>query len=333
MYPIIFIRKVIKAFVPYGIISLLRYIHIVKNQGKHKLTSGTINENKTFYIIRRPEPGAGLFSNFHWVLGHIIYALERNYIPVVDMENYKTYYNEDSPINGTKNAWEYYFNQPLTYNLEEAYKSKNVILSEMKYCEEKIPRFLEFEEQIEYFHKLITKYMSFNDITLSTITEAKSRLFGNKKNILGVLYRGTDYVKNRPEKHAVVAPINDYIDKTKKYVEEWKMDWIYLETEEAEVVDLFRKNFPDKLIISNSMRIRNYSVFNDITPAIRFNRKQDKYLRGLEYLIDTVLLSECDAIIGPKVNGTLAAVGLNGNKYKHKYIYELGNNPSNGHSA
>jgi hypothetical protein len=321
-----FIRNAIKVFVPYGIIALRRY-SINKKQNEHQITFGTVNDDKTFYIIRRPEPGAGLFSNFHWVLGHIIYALEKNYIPVVDMENYKTHFNEDVLINGTKNAWEYYFKQPTNYSLDEAYKSKNVILSEMKYFYEKIPGFLEFEEQIEYFHKLILKYLQFNDITLNKIEEAKCNLFGSKKNIIGVKYRGTDYVKTRPARHSIIAPINDYIDKTKKYFEEWKMDWIYLSTEETGTVELFQKHFTDKLIMTENKRIDIYTPDMGCPAEVDFGRKNDKYLRGLEYIIDTVLLSECDAIIGPKVNGTFAALELNGNKYKHKYIYSLGVNP------
>ncbi|MDR1581271.1 MAG: hypothetical protein LBS35_13025 [Synergistaceae bacterium] len=321
------IKKTIKACAPYGIVILLRSIHDRNQYEKERwMTFGTINDDKIFYIIRRPEPGAGLFSNFHWVLGHIIYALERHYIPVVDMENYRTYFNENTLINGTKNAWEYYFKQPMNYNLDEAYKSKNVILSEMTYFGGKIPHFLEFEEQIEYFHKLILKYLQFNDITVNKIKEAKDNLFGDKKNIIGVKYRGTDYLKKHSKGHSIIAPINDYIDKTKKYFEEWKMDWIYLSTEAKEAVELFQKHFPDKLIVSENERIDNYVTKMGYSSEVGFGRKNDKYLRGLEYIVDTALLSECDAIIGPKVNGTFAALEFNGNKYKHKYIYSLGVN-------
>jgi hypothetical protein len=242
------------------------------------------------------------------------------------MENYKTHFNEDVLINGTKNAWEYYFKQPTNYSLDEAYKSKNVILSEMKYFGEKIPFFLEIEEQIEYFHKLILKYLQFNDITLNKIKEVQYNLFGDKKNILGVKYRGTDYVKIHPAGHSIIAPINDYVDKAKRFFKEWKMDWIYLSTEEIDAVELFQKHFADKLIVTENERIDIYTPDMGCSSEIDFGRKYDKYLRGLEYIVDTVLLSECDAIIGPKVNGTFAALELNGNKYKHKYIYSLGVN-------
>jgi hypothetical protein len=320
------IERAIKCIFPYGIVVAIE-AKKQKKTAQIKMIGGDLNEDKTFYIIRRPSPGAGLFSNYHWVLGHLIYALERNYIPVVDMENYKTYYNEDEIINGTKNAWEYYFKQPINYNLDQAYKSKNIILSEMKYLHRNVPSFLEIEEQIEYFHKLTSKYMQFNNLTLNKIEEAKLNLFANKKNILGVKYRGTDFVKSKPKGHSVIAPIDDYVNRTKKYFEEWSMEWIYLVTEEFEAVELFKKYFIDNLIVSESRRIKNYSYEMGLAPELDFGRRYDKYLKGLEYIIDTVLLSECDAIIGPKVNGTFAAIEMNGNKYKYKYIYDLGVNP------
>ena len=58
-------------------------------------------------MIRR-SPGAGMFSNFIYVLNHVNIA-KNNFIPIVDMENFTTIYNERQKINNTYNAWEYYF--------------------------------------------------------------------------------------------------------------------------------------------------------------------------------------------------------------------------------
>lgn len=58
--------------------------------------------------------------------------------------------------------------------------------------------------------------------------------------------------------------------------------------------------------------------------SIRTNRKNDKYLKGLEYLANIYLLTKCDSIITPIVGGGLGAIRINGNKYHHKYIFDLG---------
>ena len=90
---------------------------------------GSKNKNKVFYVIRR-SPGAILFSNFIYVLNHIEIAKKNNFIPIVDMENFTTIYNEREKINNTYNAWEYYFEKLNKYTLNEVYKSQNVIITE-----------------------------------------------------------------------------------------------------------------------------------------------------------------------------------------------------------
>ena len=67
-----------------------------------------MNPKKFFYVIRR-SPGAGLFSNFIYVLNHLVISEQNGFIPIIDMENFTTIYNEKEKIDNTFNAWEYYF--------------------------------------------------------------------------------------------------------------------------------------------------------------------------------------------------------------------------------
>ena len=66
-------------------------------------------------------------------MNHLLIAQRHNFIPVVDMENYPTIYNEKKKINGTKNAWEYYFEPVSKYSLNEVYKSQNVFITSDKF--------------------------------------------------------------------------------------------------------------------------------------------------------------------------------------------------------
>ena len=97
------------------------YKYIVKENYK--------NKNKVFYVIRR-SPGAGMFSNVNYVINHLKVCDQYNFIPVVDMENFTTIYNEREKINNTYNAWEYYFEKLNKYSLSEVYNSRNVIITE-----------------------------------------------------------------------------------------------------------------------------------------------------------------------------------------------------------
>ena len=93
---------------------------------------GELNEDKIFYVIKR-SPGTGLFSNVTFVLNHLKICEKNNFIPVIDMDNFKTIYNEKKKIKNTNNAWEYYFEKLNKFSLEEVYKSKNVLITSDKF--------------------------------------------------------------------------------------------------------------------------------------------------------------------------------------------------------
>ena len=78
---------------------------------------GHLNKDKIFYIIRR-YPSAGLFSNITFILNHLRVCDKANFIPIIDMENYPTLYNENKIIKKTKNSWEYYFENLNKYSLK-----------------------------------------------------------------------------------------------------------------------------------------------------------------------------------------------------------------------
>ena len=72
------------------------------------------------------------FQILNYVLHHLLIAEKFEFIPIVDMENYFTFYNEKSSINSINNSWDYYFEPVSKYTLKEVYESKNVIISDGK---------------------------------------------------------------------------------------------------------------------------------------------------------------------------------------------------------
>ena len=95
---------------------------------ERRVSYGKENPDKTFYVIRRASCKVGLFSHVMTNMGLVKYALDRGYIPVIDMQNTKNTYLEPDQV-GKVNAWEFYFEQPCGYSLRDIKKSKNVILS------------------------------------------------------------------------------------------------------------------------------------------------------------------------------------------------------------
>ena len=90
-----------------------------------------------FFMLFKDPQGLGFFSNLSFVLNHIKIAKSLGAIPIVDMYNFPTIYNEKRKILNTYNSWEYFFEQLSNYSLEEVYQSKNVIITEYEFYSEK----------------------------------------------------------------------------------------------------------------------------------------------------------------------------------------------------
>ena len=74
----------------------------------HVYSFGKKYPSKKFYVIQR-YLGGGMFSNLNYVLHHITKSLQLGCIPIIDMKNFPTKYNEKKKLKNTSNAWEYYF--------------------------------------------------------------------------------------------------------------------------------------------------------------------------------------------------------------------------------
>ena len=70
---------------------------------------GDKNPDKTFYVIR-VNFGGGIFSILLYVLHQIKIAKNLGAIPIIDMDNFPTKYNQLNKIKKTSNSWLYYFN-------------------------------------------------------------------------------------------------------------------------------------------------------------------------------------------------------------------------------
>ena len=110
----------------------LRYLDARKCINKYthrqrRYSYGSENPDKTFYVIGVPYTTAGLFAIVKSVFCHICYAYQKGFIPVVDMQNFKSQLSYNNNTN--TNAWELYFQQPGGYNLKDISKSRNIIKS------------------------------------------------------------------------------------------------------------------------------------------------------------------------------------------------------------
>ena len=279
---------------------------------EHELKKfGVKNPEIKFFVIRLTL-GGGIFSNYNNVLYLLKYAEDQNLTPVIDYENYPNYQREPNKVNGTGNSWNYFHQQPSEYSLKEVYKSKHVILSnnrsqfyfnklDFKYFFD--AKVLNEEYQLNELNRL-TKKIPYNRSTNQFIDEKLDNIFCDKKNIIGVFLRGTDYAnKKLALDHYIPMSVEESLKITKERIKENGYDYVYLSTEQLEYLDYFRNEFGDKLIYLERPRWNEKDFdLNEHILEQRFNRKNDRYLTGLEYLAETEGLLRCDHIIGSLTN-------------------------------
>ncbi|MCG3774476.1 MAG: hypothetical protein JW395_1299 [Nitrospira sp.] len=286
---------------------------------------GDKNPNLTFYVIRRLPPGAGLFSNVWHVISHVNKVKKDGWIPVVDMERYTTFYNEPVEINGTFNAWEYYFKQPSPYSLNDAYEGANVVVSglrpirpdlDLAFCSE-------FSGDLNGLSEFIRANITLAPGAEERLSKVHCELFGEGRSVLGVFSRGSDYSALRPAGHPRQPESVDLIAKTRELIAAWHPDKVFVTTEEQRVVDAFRSAFPGMVITTDRFFITDYDG-QTLVPQIDSKRENGKYLSGLEYLVDIYALSNCHYFLGALTCGSKFALAMNGGRYRDKCILDLG---------
>lgn len=251
------------------------------------INSSKNNKKSVYYVIKRT-PGAGLFSNFIFVLNHIKIADSCGFKPVVDMENFYTIYNEKFKINNTKNAWNYYFDNKSKYNLNEIYNNNKFILTNNQFS-----KLFSHTIDDDEFRRLFNKYFKINRKYIKFADEFKKKYFTGK--MLAVHLRGTSYKTsaNHPFPITIEQTLNllDEILKKKKYSK------IFLCTEDQTYFDLIKKEFKDKVIFLND----SYKSLKDDAFEV-YPRASHRYRLGRDILIEALLISKCNGFVYSNTN-------------------------------
>lgn len=289
---------------------------------ERKVSYGAENPEHTFFVARRANCKVGLFSLVMTNMGLVKYALDRGYIPVIDMQSGKNTYLEEEQV-GKINAWELYFQQPCGYELADIAESRNVILSsgligeELEFPDDSIVR--DKRKYLEW-RKLFDRYFIVKEDIKKEAEEIRKELLHGERT-LGVLCRGTDYVNTRPKGHPVQPTIGQMVSKVREVMKEQQCTCIYLTTEDADIFAQFRKEFGP---LVKSLDIKRYSDtgtanINDIAAR----EKESRYMMGKKYLLSILILSECDCLVAGSAGGTHGAL-LMGKEYDYQYIFDLG---------
>ena len=274
----------------------------------------------TYYIIRfRNCPG--LFATFVIAVAHIKYAITKNWIPVIDMQNYPSNYLAPEKL-GKENAWEYYFEQPMRIGLEQAYDGENVILKGDKHP---IPlpwgMMAMKKDKLEEWRMFVKRgLLKIKPQIEEEISAIRDKLFPPKERILGVHLRGTDYLA-KPYGHPIPPPTEYAVRVAIEKMREWKCNKLFLATEDKNIFKIFQESFGDYLLTFNKT-FADYKLGKSIG-GTRIERENDHFLSGKDYLIEMMLLSKCNSFLASGGSGN-NGVMLFAEDFENTYTFRLG---------
>jgi hypothetical protein len=279
-----FIKKFIYSFEAEPITkfkkSNIKFINLLVNSSNRK-------RKLVYYIIKRT-PGAGLFSNFIYVLNHLKIAYSCGYEPAIDMENFKTIYNEKNKINNTKNSWNYFFDNKKKINLKKIYKENNFIISTNKFVETFTHRINNDE-----FRYLFNKYFKIKNIFIKYADDFYKKKF--KKKMLAIHLRGTSYKTSA--NHPFPITIEQTINLIDEIIKKYNYNKIFLCTEDLGYFDAIIKIFKEKVIFLPG----TYKSYKDDAFNI-YPRSFHRYKLGRDILMEALLISKCDGFIYTTTN-------------------------------
>lgn len=257
-------------------------------------------KNKRILLIRRSYRNIELCTHLCVYISFIAYALQKGWIPVIDMKNYPNIYLEDSEI-GVSNAWEKFFRQPLDVRLEDIPTNARKIYSSSVFLPKRTPfltSLLRDQDEYSLYRSIYQDFVHYSDGIRQYIEDELYLI--SDCNVLGVLCRGTDYTELKPKCHPIQPSIKQALEKTNKFFVQYNCDAIYLATDEKAIEDAFQKQFAGRIITNKRMYYDSINIdFSKVGISdIEFNRDNDRFLKGLEYVSSMNLLSKCKYFIG-----------------------------------
>lgn len=287
---------------------------------KIKYSKGNSNvADGKYFIVFEEQPQGGLFVYLVGCMTQIAYALQNDFIPVVDMLNFPS--NLKNKEQTDINAWELYFKQPRGISVQDVYGAKNIafhgeekynvlfigdVTSEVK-CERYqtvIDESKEFKEWylnvalMNRFQEFWNKNMRYSDQAQAYIESQYQKLFSNKQKVLGVLCRGTDYISLKPKGHYVQPTAEMIVAKIEDVMAKYHCEYVFCATEDAGIFLKLKDFLGDKMLSMDVERVHYKEGY--LLKDLYASQGVDIYQRQLDYLTEVELLSgnkKIDSII------------------------------------
>ncbi len=262
--------------------------------------------DKIIYFIEIGSAGDGFCAEYRKMLNYLYYADCHAMQPYIYInKNFMYLRKSDSSMD--VNHYENFFMPVLNLAYMDVQKSKTVVRSRVSHLNlaEELKRIGAYEVSDTYLGEMARiskKYIRFNKTIKSYVEDSKVKLKIGQ-NTLGVHVRGSDFKMNY-KGHPVYIPIEEYLEAVKAEWNTASYEQIFLATDDAEALEVFRETFGEKLIYFKDV-IRTdgrTSVINLDDKDIDYH-----YLLGMQIIRDMLTLSSCKSLIAGKSQVSICA--------------------------
>ena len=276
--------------------------------------------DKKYLIIKMGDfliSTAGLGWYIIYMLYGIRFAIENDFIPVVDWQNCKLPQYNAAKV-GKENVWEYFFDQPCDITLEQAYESGDFFtiddirgfVGRKNIDFEKIEDF--YSEDIMEWRNYFQKYIRLRKEVKEYFEQCKQQQNLNKEEYIGVLARGTDYLTLKPTGHFKAVPVDELFELIDQCKNQRK---IFLATEDEQILKMFEDRYKE-IVYSTDARRYKHLGHNTLNATYK---EEDGFKRDLNYLYSLYMISTSSACIYSACGGAVLASLMRkeaGNFYK-----------------
>lgn len=292
----------------------------VKTCIKRRRTGRKLFPGNRFCVIYRWAEHTGIYSHITTCLPALYWAEREGLIPVFDTRDVPNVHKPDD-----KEDWyELFFEPPAGFSIDDVANAENYIVvdAEALYDSTNVKadnemQFLKKKDLLEELRSVYNKYIRINERTKAYIEFVWKQLTGNQESdgFLGVRCRGTGYNIVRPKGLSSVITV-DIIALVKQAMKEGGMDKIFLATDDADIILLFKESFDDDMLfyIEEEDRISTADVEQEIecgigkwTAQVDAMKKKtfNLYMHNLNYITEIMLLTKCEGIISNRCSAGL----------------------------
>ena len=268
--------------------------------------------NKGYRAVRKLMHNYDFFLFYNTVfhldaLSHIVYELSQGYVPVID---------------DTWHVWDQFFEQPILLEGKPLPDRSELPVSDVEetlYTPQEIPfckpNRVVASKLIRDFCRLLPEPAAYINDEIHTLLDGH--------RVLAMVRRGTDYIGTGMPTQ---PKVEDMIRDARQWMQTYRYDRIYLATEDERIFKQFEAAFPGQVLANKrsyydkAMQEQNVAAIG----RVHFDRENDDYLKGLEYLSSLYILSKCQALLAGYCGATQIALLLNEDAYERWKVYDLG---------